>query len=500
MTAVPNRRGALVQEARSPGAAVGATSGGEAAALYSLHPKVLWRFFAKQQASFWLVCLYTFFEYVRPQQIYTALLVVPWSKLLLFLTPVVFLVEGNGFRARSVLNVLMVAFSMVLLASSVLAVSPADSFDNMQLYINWVMVYIFVANVANTEARFLVFTGLFLLWSTKMSQHGVRSWLENGFRFSSWGATGAPGWFANSGEFGIQMCIFFPLSMYWFVGLRKHWKKWQRMLFLALPASAVASIVATSSRGALVGLGLVGLWMVMRSRYKVRALVGIVALAAIVWTVTPAEQKARFDTAGEDDTSVSRIAYWKHGIDLTIQNPFLGIGYFNWESYHKNRSRLDRTFLPHNIFIQASAEMGALGLIALLLLMGGTLVVNWRTRKLMKPLGDRGHFLHSMSLGLDGALVGYIGSGFFITVLFYPYLWFNLAMTAALFRAAQTLAAEAANGARTAAPVGGLQRAPWFRSGGPVGGRRALPLPQAPRVPATSGARVIVLDVVERDR
>ncbi len=53
----------------------------------------------------------------------------------------------------------MVVFSVVLLASSVLTISPADSFDGIQLYLNWVMVYIFLANVANTEARFLVFTG-----------------------------------------------------------------------------------------------------------------------------------------------------------------------------------------------------------------------------------------------------------------------------------------------------------------------------------------------------
>ncbi len=52
-------------------------SGGEASALYSLNPKLLWKFFKRQQISFWLVCRYTFFEYVRPQQTYESLLVAP---------------------------------------------------------------------------------------------------------------------------------------------------------------------------------------------------------------------------------------------------------------------------------------------------------------------------------------------------------------------------------------------------------------------------------------
>ena len=34
--------------------------------------------------------------------------------------------------------------------------------------------------------------------------------------------------------------------------------------------------------------------------------------------------------------------------------------------------------------------------------------------------------------GLDGAMVGYMASGFFVTVLYYPYQWFNLAFAAAL--------------------------------------------------------------------
>lgn len=485
MTAIPSRRISVPSGGRTVAPVEATASEGSAERLYSLKPGALWTFMKRQRPSFWLICLYTMFEYVRPQQIYEWMGVIPWSKVLLFLTPLVFLVEGDGFRAKNPLNVLMVLFSSILLLSSLNAVSPPDSFDKIQLYLNWVLVYIFVANTANTEARFLMFTGFFLLWSTKMSQHGVRTWIQNGFHFDSWGATGAPGWFENSGEFGIQMCMFFPLSIYWIAGLRKHWKKWQLLLFAALPASALGSIIATSSRGALIGVALVGFWLVLRSRYKVRALVAITVLSLVVWNLLPPEQKARFDTAGEDQTSVSRMTYWRYGIALTKQYPLLGIGYENWLSYHRNRSRFDRTYLPHNIFIQASAEMGLVGFSALLLLMGGTLYTNYRSRKLMAPLGDRGHFLHSMTWGLDGALIGFIGSGFFITVLFYPFLWFNLAMTAALHAAARKLAVDvAAEASPSQGPV--MLSQPRAHSSAPSG-RRALALPDM--VGATQGSR-----------
>jgi hypothetical protein len=43
--------------------------------------------------------------------------------------------------------------------------------------------------------------------------------------------------------------------------------------------------------------------------------------------------------------------------------------------------------------------------------------------------------MYFMAHGLDGALVGYVASGFFISVLYYPFFWINFAMTVALHNA-----------------------------------------------------------------
>jgi len=51
-------------------------------------------------------------------------------------------------------------------------------------------------------------------------------------------------------------------------------------------------------------------------------------------------------------------------------------------------------------------------------------------------------FILYMAHGLDGALVGYLVSGFFVTVLYYPYFWINLSMTVALHGAAKNEAAK----------------------------------------------------------
>ena len=172
----------------------------------------------------------------------------------------------------------------------------------------------------------------------------------------------------------------------------------------------------------------------MKSKYRVRAGVGLAVAAVLVFLVIPPEQKERFSEMGDDGTSVTRLTMWKDGIKIANENPIFGIGYDNWSDYYQTFAGTQ--LLPHNIFIEALAELGYAGLLAFCLLIGATFYLNAETRRLMKPLGEEGGFITHSALGLDGALVGYIGSGFFVTVLYYPYFWINLAMTVGLYLSA----------------------------------------------------------------
>ncbi|HEX2188292.1 MAG TPA: O-antigen ligase family protein, partial [Longimicrobiaceae bacterium] len=418
-----------------------------AADVWSATPRAIWAFVRKEPAGFWFLNLYFFFEYVRPQSIYSAINVAPWAQIFLLLSLASLFMAKKPLRFPTVAAAMLVVYSLVLVASSVTAWSPEASFAMYTRYFNWVLIFILVVNIVDTERRFFVFMLAFLLYSFKMSQHGARGWVEMGFGFRDWGVTGGPGWFQNSGEFGIQMCVFFPLSVGFVVAMWKKWGKWQRLFFLTFPVTAVMSIIASSSRGALLGGALVLGWMALRSRHRVRAIAAAAVLAVVVVTVIPAEQKERFSTAGEDDTSEARLTLWKNGLEIAGQYPVLGIGYGNWSPY--NEAYYGRPLLPHNIFIEAVAELGYVGLFALVLLIGATFVVNFKTRKVLKTLPGDNAFLHQMAHGLDGAMLGFMGGGFFVTVLYYPFLWVNLAMTVALHVAALQKARElrAASGA-----------------------------------------------------
>lgn len=386
--------------------------------------------------SFWAITAYIFFEYVRPQTIYPWLDFLPWATLALALAAITALTESNGKRRWSILDTGILSYTIVLLISIPLAFDPAFAYQELGLYLNWLLVYAILVATLNSRNRVAVFLLFYFLWNLKMTSHAVRSWAAIGFAFRDIGTGGAPGWFQNSGEFGIQMCVVMPLSLYFALAVRDRVSKTAFLLLLVLPSTAVLGAIASSSRGALLGVGAVILWAVLRSKHKIRALAVTVVLSFVTVVLVPPEQKDRFSESGSDRTSVSRLIYWERGVEIANRHPVLGVGYANWLPYY--RSHYDGWVqLSHNIFVQCMSELGYTGLAALAFLIYGTFRANAKTRKLAARLREDARFFTFVALGLDGALVGFLVSGFFVTVLYYPYFWVNLGMTAALHGAAR---------------------------------------------------------------
>ncbi len=411
---------------------------GAGRSLYSVRPMAIWRFLTTQPLSYWFICIYLLFEYVRPQQIYPSIAVAPWPMLSIVFAFGAFVLEGKRFRIRQPVDGLMGLFLLIVLLSSVFAFAPDKSFEQLYVVLSWAVIYLLISNIVTTEKRFLVFMLSFLLYNFKMSLFSTRSWAAIGFQFRDWGTVGGPGWFHNSGEFGIEMTIFFPLAVYFIVSLRRYWSTAKLCVFLLLPLTAWTGMVASSSRGALLGGTAVLCWMLLTSRYRhrIRLFIGSALLLATVVAIVPPEQKERLRNMGSDNTSNLRFTRWKMGLEMAADRPVLGVGYANWVAYSTDRYGPRATLLSHNVFIEAVAELGYSGVTAFLMLIGSTFVVNRRTRRLATLLPD-GTFLSNMARGLDGALIGFLVSGFFVTVLFYPFFWVNIGMTVALHGATQ---------------------------------------------------------------
>jgi len=401
--------------------------------LKTLRPSVLWTQFKREPAYFWFICGYLFIEYVRPQSVQPVLDIMPYAQIFILLSIVSLFTEKNIYKVSLATNKLIVGFALVMCVSMLQGYFGVFELDKLvDRYLVWVVVYFLIIHIVNDDKRFFIFFTLYVLWNIKMTQHGFKSWAMSGFGFTSYGVSCGPGFFQNSGECGAQMAVFVPLSLTFCVGLKGFITGWKYKLLWLLPVSAMATAIASSSRGAVLACAVAVLWLTIKSPYRVKALASFVLVGVLALAVIPDEFMERFESAGDDDTSKSRLMYWENGLDMMKKYPVLGVGFAQWLPYYARFypvSNLYGVQLPHNIFIEVGAELGYVGLSVFLLLIFNTLYVNYKTRKIC---GNKDTFIFYMAHGFDAAMLGFLVAGFFVTITYYPYFWVNLAFTVAL--------------------------------------------------------------------
>lgn len=398
---------------------------------YSLRVGPIWRHFKSESFAFWMVCAYLFLEYVRPQSIYPFIDFLPWTQL------VVMGAILGGFTDKTVkwvsspINVLLIVFLLLVFISSYLAYFPGVSYDNLDRYYLWVVIYFIIINIVNTRRRFFIFICIFLVASFKLSLSLSLIWARRGFSFTDWGLMGPPGFFQNSGELAIQMLVFWPIAWAFAHSVKPYVSRRWYLALMLMPITGIMVILGASSRGA--QLALVCQLLVMNYRYvfKPKVLISIGLAAILLWTFLPEEQKQRFETMGEDGTSKQRLLYWENGMEMIRDNPVLGVGYFNFapyfERYYPEDVLLGKAELPHNIFIQIGTDTGLLGLAVF----SGFLLVAYRLGRRFRAEGcEERELLIGRCANLS--LLGFVIAGQFVTVAYYPFLWIHLALIVAL--------------------------------------------------------------------
>jgi len=410
--------------------------------------KQIWQDIRQEKAAFILTCIYLIFEYNRPQLIYPALDIIPWGKTILILAIYLAYMDKSSNRPPAAGLVPMAMFSGSVILSTIFAFSTPVATKDLMLFFTWFVIVLLLICVVNTKQRLFLFIAVYFLCNLKMALHGFKSWAMGGFGFSSWGVTGSPGWFQNSGEFSMEMVVFMPLVLAYTLAFRHEWSRSVRVFFYCLMIMATGSVIASSSRGAILGLGIIGLWCLAYSRKRVKVLLILSLIAVILYYVMPPEFKARFETAGEDKTSLTRLAYWEAGREAIRNNPVFGIGFRNWSMWAgvthpelkgaKGGSEIVEVI--HNTYLEVATELGLLGGSVYFIIILHIFFTNRRSARIAREQDDR--FLEATANGLNGSLLVYLGPSYFMSILYYPYIWILLALTVCLSNVCQRASKE----------------------------------------------------------
>jgi polysaccharide biosynthesis protein PslJ len=174
-------------------------------------------------------------------------------------------------------------------------------------------------------------------------------------------------------EFGVAMTIVFPLALHYAMADRHR----GRLIRWAPVAVMAMSVPISVSRSAVVcaafALGL--MLPVMAARARAIALLSAAGLLGIVYVAVPGMLGAivsLFTQIGSDNSAASRTGSYTLAMEFIAQSPVFGRGF--------------ATFLPDyrildNQLLGTTIEMGVVGLLALLGLLGTGFWTAWRIRR-----------------------------------------------------------------------------------------------------------------------
>ncbi|WP_334013431.1 O-antigen ligase family protein [Alteromonas sp. S167] len=389
--------------------------------------KPLWAYFKSESLAFKAISAYMFVEYFRPQSIFPIIDFLPWAQLFLCVALVSVFSDKKADMNWTRLHTVILLFAVSIHLSFLVAFDIDSSKRNYKFFIQWIIVFFLVSSIVTNRERFYSFFLVIFLCSLKIAFGTTRIWVSRGFSFTTWGLTGPPGYFQNSGELAILMLTLFPLGYYLFRYHAKDLNKLEKIvLFLATICPAL-TILGASSRGAQIALGVQLVIIFWKKLYKPKSLL---LLAIVIWlgfNFLPDEQKQRFSEIGEDKTSIQRQLYWKNGWEMMKDHPVLGVGFYNFVPYYNTYYRHDILYssaqLPHNIFVQIGTDGGFLSLFFYV----GILLLSVTYRFPLKQINSvSDKILYAIWKGNRLSIIGFIIAGQFVSVGYYPFLWICL--------------------------------------------------------------------------
>lgn len=262
---------------------------------------------------------------------------------------------------------------------------------NWELFGNLAKTMLFCAFMPMLVTSRLRIHAMVIMLALAVSFHGAL----DGLKFiASAGGHNAQGIekFGDNNQFALMLLMVIPLLIYLFRYSEKWFMRWGFGITALL---TVLAVVATHSRGALVGLLALAVWIVVKGRHKVGGLVAIALATVLVTQLAPDNWSERMHTiqqADEDASFMGRVTAWKVSSAIALSNPVFGGGFRAlqsdpvWTHFMDEPGllgfvqtpRLNRTGVAaHSIWFEVMGDLGLVGFLLFVALLINALVT-WR--------------------------------------------------------------------------------------------------------------------------
>ncbi len=215
-----------------------------------------------------------------------------------------------------------------------------------------------------------------------------------------------------------------------------------RILGAAVLLAVAFAVVATQSRGGILGLtAVIGIFVAERIRSKLTLGCLVVVALILLFAISGIDdrQSGGANEIGIDESAMGRLHAWGAAIRMALDNPMTGVGldnfYFNYFFYSDFWD--GKNHAVHSTWFGVLGETGIVGL-ALFIWMVAAIYFGIRaTKRLIGMQSDPPPILLTSVRGLMGGLVGFCVSGTFLTQAFTWPLYIILGLTVATNRIAE---------------------------------------------------------------
>jgi putative inorganic carbon (HCO3(-)) transporter len=215
-------------------------------------------------------------------------------------------------------------------------------------------------------------------------------------------------------------------------------RTWVRRFYGLFLVGVLFRALTTYSRGGFLAcLGMGGVYW-LRSKRKLRFLLSMVVLMAIVIPALPTSYWDRIDTIQtyeEDKSSTGRLHFWQVAVRMANASPLFGVGFIAYnaayDTYDFSQGEYETGRSVHSSFFGILAELGYVGLV----LYGTILFSAFRSCQRVRKLAARNLIPADLGYGaaaLEASLTAFLIGGFFIPFQYTEMLWHFIGLTIVL--------------------------------------------------------------------
>lgn len=312
------------------------------------------------------------------------------------------------------------------------AITSMNAFFPVLAWEGWVkffkiMLMTFVTlMVINNRERLI---GVVWMIALSLGFYGIKGGIFTILKGGAHRVQGPEGTFiGGNNEMALALVMTVPLIAFLRIQEKRHWLKLG--LTGAMLLTAIAAI-GSQSRGALLGMVAMGLFLWLKSRNKLMTALMIIIAVGTIGAIMPQEWFDRMHSTKnyqEDDSALGRINAWHTAFNVAkARITGGGIEMFRPAVFSQYAPEPDRVHDVHSVYFEIMGEHGFIGfglfmtIMAFTWMKGSSIVRNTKRQPELKWAQD-------LAAMVQVSMIGYATCGAFLGLSYFDYYWHLVAI------------------------------------------------------------------------